>query len=585
MQLPAPEKEANMNWRIWFVMLGLLATLGILAGCAAPTPQVVMQTVVVKETVVVEGTPQVVEVEKVVTATPEPAPTKVSLGSDTVVFNLDRVNLGGMDASQTVESTGKKASFQISETLVEFDEANNEVKPKLAESWEVSDDGLTYTFTLRKGVKFHDGTDLNADAVVASLMRIYDDTHPLHDTGTYPYASFTPIKSVEKVDDYTVQVTASRQDPIFLWRMSLEPTYIQSPAAIEKWGKEYTNHAVGTGPFKLMEFDPQTQIVLERFDDYWGEKPSIKTLIFKINPDDQSKVADLLAGNVDIITRPPADQLEMLRNTPGIKVDVFPLRWLGYITLNTSAAPLDDVRVRQAINFAFDRETLATVLNQGTTQAQYTVWFPGAYAYEPEFTKYEFDPEKAKALLEEAGWVLPEGRIIREKDGQPLEMRLAQAGALYGAEQPIPELFQSNMRDIGMDVKIVRIDPAVFFDQKVGAVNPANQEAAVFGAIAMLPDPSFLFDRFTQGSFPPNGYNISFYTNPRVEELYELSLSELDLAKRAEYFKEIQRIVTEDAVWLPHSIVTLPMAWNERVSGFKVRGNVTVDLSGLTVTQ
>jgi peptide/nickel transport system substrate-binding protein len=517
------------------------------------------------------------------TAVSQPAQTTAAPAPDTLVVNLDRVNLGGMDASQTVESTGKKAAFHISETLVEFDEATNTVKPKLAEKWEASSDGLTYTFTLRKGVKFQDGTDFNADAVVASLMRIYDDKHPLHDTGKFPYASFAPIKSVEKVDDYTVKVTATRQDPIFLWRMTTEPTYIQSPTAIQKYGKEYTNHAVGTGPFTLVSFDPQSKIVMERFEGYWGTKPSFKNLIFKINPDDQSKVADLLAGNVDIITRPPADQIESLRNTPGIKVDVFPLRWLGYLTLNTSVAPLDDVRVRQAINYAFDRDTLSNVLNKGTTKSQDGIWFQGAYAYEPNYTKYPFNVDKAKSLLDEAGWTLPAGKTVREKDGKPLDIRLAQAGTLYGPEAPIPELFQSNMRDIGMNVKIVKIDPSVFFDDKVGAVNSANQEAAVFGEIAILPDPSLVFDRYTKGSIPPGGYNISFYTNPKVEELYAKSLSETDLDKRAGYFMEIQRIVTADAPIVAHSLVTLPMAWNERVSGFKVRGNVTLDLTGVTI--
>jgi peptide/nickel transport system substrate-binding protein len=504
--------------------------------------------------------------------------------SDTLTFNLDRVITGGMDASQTVESTGKKASFHISETLLEFDEANNQVLPKLAESWDAAPDGLTYTFNLRTGVKFHDGTDFNADAVVTSLQRVYDENHPLHKNGTFPTASFTPIKSVEKVDDFTVRIVASRKDPVFLWRMTLEPTYIQSPAALEQFGSDYTNHAVGTGPFRLIDYDSQTKVILERFDDYWGTKPSYKNLNFKINPDDQSKVADLLAGNVDVITRPPADQLEQLRNTPGLQVEVFPLRWLGYLTLNSSVPPLDDVRVRQALNYAFDRDTLSNVFNKGTTKSWAQVWFDGAYAYEPNVTKYSLDPNKAKTLLDQAGWALPDGKTIREKNGKPLEIRLAQAGTLYGPEAAIPELFQRNMLDIGMGVNITKIDPAVFFDPKVGAVNPSNQEAAVFGWIAVVPDPSFVFDRFTKASIPPGGYNLSFYSNPRVEELYTASLSELDLDKRAEYFKEIQRIVTDEAPILPLSVVTLPMAWNKRVSGFRVRGNVTVDLTGVTLS-
>ncbi|NPV54456.1 MAG: hypothetical protein HPY71_13225 [Firmicutes bacterium] len=497
---------------------------------------------------------------------------------DTLIFNLDRVIVGGMDASQTMESTGKKAAFHISETLVEFDEEKNIVVPKLAVSWQVSPDGKSITFKLRKGVKFHDGTPFNADAVVFSIMRIYDKNHPYHNTGTFTYASYVPIEKVEKIDEYTVKVTATRPDPILLWRMTMEPTYIQSPTAIKKWGKDYTNHAVGTGPYKLVEFDKDVKIVLERFEDYWGPKPSIKRLVFKINPDDQSKVADLLAGNVDVITRPPADQIPILRATPGIKVDIFPLRWLGYLAINVTRPPLDDVRVRQALSYAFDRKALEEI-NKGTSLACYYPWFKGAYGFEPNVKQYTYNPDKARKLLEEAGWTLPKGRTIREKKGKALEIRLVQAGALYGPEAAIPELFQSNMRDVGINVKIVRIDPGVFFDPKVGVFNPETADVVVFGMIAFLPDPSFFFDRFTSVAIPPNGFNISFYTDPRVEELWKKAVSEMDLDKRAEMFKEIQRIVAEQVPILYHSVVTLPLAYRDNIEGIRVRGNVTVDLT------
>ncbi len=572
-----------MKKQIGFRLSLIAITALLLAACggspATPAPPVVVTAPPVVQTVIVAGTPQV----QVVTPTAAPPPTKASAGSDTLVVSLDRVVTGGMDATQTVESTGKTASFEISETLVDFDEATNTVKPKLAESWEAGSDGLTFTFHLRKGVKFQDGTDFNADAVVASIMRVYDDKNPLHDTGTYPTPSYAPIKLVEKVDDYTVKITATHTDPIFLWRMSLEPTFIESPTAIQKYGKDYTNHAVGTGPFELVSFDPQTKIVLKRFDGYWGKKPSYQNLIFKINPDNQSKVADLLAGNVDIITWPPSDQLDTLKKSPGIKVGVFPLRWLSYLTLNATVPPFDDVLVRQAANYAFDRATLANTLNLGTSIPTDEVWYSGAYAFEPNYTKYPFDPAKAKSLLDQAGWTLPAGKTVREKNGKPLTLRLAQAGTLYGPEEPIPELFQSNMKDIGMDVNITKIDPSVFFDPKVGAVNPANQEAAVFGWIAMVPDPALVFDRFTKGSFPPNGYNIGFFSDPKIEQLYKASVAETDLNKRAEYFKEIQRIATDKAAILPLGVVTVPMAWSDRVDGFVAKGNQIIELAGVTI--
>ncbi len=517
-------------------------------------------------------------------ATAVPATPKPSEPSDTLVYNLDVAVTGGLDARQTVDSDGKTVSFMISETLVKFDWKKNDVVPNLAESWQIAADGRSVTLKLRPNVKFTDGTPFNADAVVFNLEQVYNKDAPFHDAGKFLSTDYlSGYQKAEKVDDLTVRISFNPADPIMMWRLTLEPGFIQSPEAVKKWGKDYTNHAVGTGPYKIVEFAPDTKVVLERFEDYWGPKPAIKNLIFKVNGDAQSKVADLLAGNVDIISRPPADQMDQLAATPGIKIWKFPTTWVSHLNFNLTKEILKDKRVRQAMEYGFDKETLNNVLNKGLSTPNYYPWHEGAYAFEPNVTIYKFDPAKAKALLDEAGWKLAAGQTIRQKDGKPLEIKFLQAANLVGLEAPIPVLFQANMKDIGIQVDQVKLDLATFYDPKVGVFNPETYDVVLIGWIEAVPDPSMFYDsNYACASRAPANYNTSQYCNPVVDDLLNKAKGELDLAKRAEYYKQVQRILADDPPTLWHSAFSFVLASNDRVQNLYGTPRWQVDFEKIT---
>lgn len=503
--------------------------------------------------------------------------------SSTIVVALVHPVLGGLDASQTVESFGKTASFLVSEPLVSFDSKTRKVVPRLATSWRVSANHLVYTFNLRHGVKFQDGTPFDANAVVTSLMREYDPKNPLHAFGTFPYTSSLPLKSVQKVDKYTVRVVATKPDPLFLWEIGLEPGYIQSPTAMRKWGKDYTSHAVGTGPYQVSSADPQHQVVLKRFDGYWGRRPSVQTLIFKVETDPSAMVADLLSGTVDIASQIPVDQVPHIQQTSGMTLKAFPLRWISDVVLNTSHPPFDDVRVRRAVAYGFDINTLNKVLNRGLSKSLRTLWLPDQPGYNSHAQQYRFDPNGARKLLDQAGWTLQSGQSIRSKDGKQLNITLVTNGTLTGFQAAVPVLFQQNMKAIGIGVQVKQIDPSVFFDPKAGIFNKDNFDASVLGWIPRLPDFSVLAPIVTTAGIPPNGFNASYYSNPTVDKLFNAASENFNSAKRTAQLEQAQALLAQDVPIVVDSQFTELVAWRKGISGIQWLPNDVGDLSGLRV--
>ena len=553
------------------VALVVVGLLGV--QCApAPTPEVIEKEVVVEKEVTKI-------VEKVVTPTPEP------LAERTLVYGLDMEPVGGCDSGVAVVLFPVGNCVMLnSEPLLGFDWEKNDVVPKLAERWELAPDGLSATFYLRKGVKFQDGTDFNADAVVFSFERYFNPEYPGSVYGKAPYRSqFPTYKSSEKIDDYTVKINFTAADPIVLWRFTTMPFSIQSPAAAEKWGDDYTLHAVGTGPYKLVSFNGTERIEMERFEDYWGPKPEAGRIVMLVNTDAQAKVASLLAGELDLIINPPFEQIDQLKEKPGFTLEAYPVIFLSYFNLNMTHPPFDDVRVRKAVNYAIDRDTYANVFSKGVVKPWNTAWIPGAFGYNPDALHYEYNVEKAKQLLDEAGWILPEGKEVREKDGQPLEIRLAIFAGLLGSEAQMAPILISNLIDLGFSIETIEMDQAAYVSVEAGVRNPETAEIALFGIAGQLPDPSGIVQRYTTAALPPNEFNASFYSNPEVDALYDEALQTLDRDEREALWQELQAIVSEDAPWIWMSANSTVMVYNsdklDKVPGLQ---NMLVDLANVT---
>ena len=507
------------------------------------------------------------------TATPSGAPSGTPAASGTL-------KLGGtLVFGQSQETTGCDYTTLVviggsqltcpdynQEPLVRYDLKTNTVVPALATSWEEKPDSIT--FKLRSGVTFQDGTAFNADAVVYNFRRVFDKTFPANAGLTFPYLSYVPAyKSVTKVDDMTVRVDVSAA-PNTLRTFSTTPTFIQSPAALQAKGKDYQLTPVGTGPYKVVSFEPNVRYELTRYDGYWGPKPAPDRIVVLRKTDIAALVNDLLSGNIDAMAAPPASQADQIRGA-GMKVEFFGTLQINYLALNVTRAPFDDVLVRQAANFAFDKEALVQVL-KGAGAPVYAAWFADGYAYNGDVEQYRFNPDKARQLLDQAGWKLPSGGKVRQKDGKDLAVNLVMRQGQAGGQGAQPTVAVSNLQDVGFKVDLQVLDAAAYNDTNTGVFSPKCCNLANAGHASTFPDPFDWLARWTTASIPPGERNFAFWSNPQYDALINSARTELDANKRIQLLKDAQKLLRDQApiiftgreqagtAWNPNKVVAIP---------------------------
>jgi len=470
-----------------------------------------------------------------------------------------------LDPADVTDGESITVMNNIFEGLIRYKPGTTELEPWLAEKWDVSPDGKVFTFYLRKGVKFHDGTDFNADAVVFSFERQRDPNHPFHKYGEWEYWSwcFNEIEKVEKVDDYTVKITLSEEFAPFLTTMAMFTVYIVSPANHEKWGAEASSHPVGTGPFKFVEWVKDDHITLEKFENYWGPKPKIDKLIFKVIPDASVRLLELQKGTIDGMEFPNPDDLEKIKGDKNLTLLTQPGLNIGYLAFNLGQdtpgydPKLSDVRVRKAIYHAINRQEIVEHLYKGTAVVAKNPLPPTLWGYNDEIVDYEYNPDKAKELLKEAGypngfetnlWAMP---VARPYMFDP---------------QKIAEAIQSDLAKVGIKAKIVTYDWGTYLDKTEGG----EHAMCLLGWTMDYPDPDNILyvlldpDAATVGS----AGNVAFYRNDKVHELNMLARKTYDIEEREKYYKEIQRIVHEDIPWVPLAHAQQMVVFRSNVKGF-----------------
>jgi len=341
-----------------------------------------------------------------------------------------------LEPQETTDTDSAAVRYQIYNGLVKMTESGTPVAD-LAESWEISEDGTVYTFNLRPGVTFHDGTPLNAAAVKASFERLI-----AADRDSSAANFFKPVISeVKAADELTVQFVLKEPFAPFLNTLAHPAGHIISPAAAAQFGSDLGEHPVGTGPYKFVEWVRGERIVLERFDDYYEGTPPMAKIIYRVVPEAATRVALLETGEADIILRVSPDEAGRLEGTPGIKLVKTPTARTIFMAINTTRPPFDDVRVRQAMNYAVDAQAIVDAFFGGGVPLSDSPLAPQVFGYVSTF-RYDFDPDKARALLAEAG--------LKAAD---ITINLWSPNGRYVQDASVAQAVAQQLGDFGFNIK------------------------------------------------------------------------------------------------------------------------------------
>ncbi|MGK9261383.1 ABC transporter substrate-binding protein [Sinorhizobium meliloti] len=455
--------------------------------------------------------------------------------------------------------------------LVRFKDGTLEVEPALAESWKISDDGKTYTFKLRQGVKFHDGSDFDAEAVKFNFDRMLKKDHPFYDTGPFPLSfNFASVDAVNVLDEHTVEFRLSEAFAPFLSNLAYPTGLIVSPAAVEKHGKEYGRSPSGTGPFKFVEWLSNQRVVVQRNPDYWDGAAKLQAVVFRPITDANTRVAEMMAGGIDVMVEVPPDNLATFEQDANFAVAEQAGPHVWFAILNTKEGPFADKRVRQAANYAVNKQTLVDDVLQGTATVAAGPIPPAFNWVEGSVEPYAHDPEKAKALLAEAGVENPQVTFYVTEGGSGMLDPITMGAAI-----------QADLQAVGFKVKIETYEWNTF----LGRVNPGLEGKADMAEMAWMtndPDTVPYLTLRTDAMPDKGGFNSGYYSNPQLDELLEKARRSTDQAERGKLYGEVQSIVHDDAPWLFVANWKQNAVTTAAVKGFKLQPSFLLDLHDVT---
>lgn len=457
------------------------------------------------------------------------------------------------------------------DSLTKYDLTQGDSTPKiiggLATQWSANADGTSWTFTLRPNVTFSDGTPFNADAVIFNFDRYLNKSAPQYypAISTQASLSLSSIKSYTKVDDSTIQLDTAMpnahlpSDLIFV--------YMASPTAVTKYGNtEFANHPSGTGPFVFESLTRGQELVMTANPNYWGGAPKLQKLILKPIPDPAARLAALQSGTVNWIEAPNPDDIAQL-NSSGFQVLTNSYDHVWPWIFDTTKGPLADARVRQALNYAIDRDAMATSLLQGTADPAYQLAPRASLAYKSANDVFSFDQAKAKQLLAAAGY--PNG----------FSMSLSYPTSGSGNMQPGPmnQQLQSDLSKIGVKVELKPIEWASMLTSFSAGKIPDGADAINI-SLTFIQE-SFWFLAFDSKS----PLNVGHYSNPTVDALITQSQSTIDDTARNAIYAQIVAQIDTDAAWLVVVNDRNPRALASNVKGFVQPKSWFVDLTTVSV--
>jgi len=507
----------------------LVIIMGLLSACA-PAAQATQAPPA-------EATPVVPE------ATPVVAAQQGEASDPTTLIVLTPLDTQTLDPAVNYDFSGGFFLLNAYEGLVKA-EGSNEAKivPALAESWEISPDGLTYTFKLRSGVKFHDGTPLNAEAVKYSFERLLA-------LKMGAVANFTSIDKIEAVDDSTVKFILKAPFSTFLLALtSMWGPVIVSPTAVKANEKDgdmgqawLAENDAGTGPYKVEKWDRNQQLTLVRNPDYWGGwgDKYLEKIFIRFVPETTTMRLMIEKGDADIaVGMSSIEDLDALAKTPGVTVEEFAAMSIRDLRINTTKKPLDNVLVRQALAYSFDYDQAANGVLGGHAIRMDSVTAKGVAGYYKPSFMYTKDLEKAKQLLKDAGF-----------EGGGFSLDYIWLSGL-DVDRQIGEMWQADLKQLGIDLKIQEMPLNTWWEAQG---NPETAPQMMMGqwGLDYADATSQIWLMYYSGNFPPSGSNYYYYKNEQVDKLLEQARVETDQAKLDELYQQAVEMIYTDSpeVW------------------------------------
>ena len=503
-------------------------------------------------------------------------------GTETLIFGCAG-DANKLDPADVTDSESTLRTDNIFESLVEFKSHSTEIQPCLATAWTFSPDGKNITFDLRPGVKFHDGTDFNASAVVFSFDRQYNTSNPYHQYGDWAYWGymFSDIEKVEKINDYKINIVLRRPNAAMMTSLAMFTVAIVSPTNAEKWKEDAFKHPVGTGPFKFYNWIDDDHIMLLANEEYWRGKPKLDKLIFKVITDPFERLLALQTNVIQGMEFPDPSSFDIIKADQNLTFLAEPGMNIGYIAINNGYGyndsnhngvhdpdepwvktpgyfePFTNKSVRQAINYAINKTSIVENLYKGTAIVAKNGMPPFMLGYNDDIVDYPYNATKARELLTAAGypngfnttlWVMP---VSRPYMFDPTK---------------IGEAIQSYLEDVNIHVEIYQIDWATYL-QKIQA---GEHPICLLGWTGDNGDP----DDFMNVLYGANhctlgtASNVAFYNNSEVQDLFTAAIQTYNTTERAELYKEAQVFIHEDApfVYLAHA--NQHLVFRENVKGF-----------------
>ncbi len=475
-------------------------------------------------------------------AAPSTATFRVAIGVDPDTLD---------PAGQTTTTVQNIVDYMV-ETLV-FLQPDGKLAPGLAERWEQTADGKTHTFTLRKGVKFHDGTDFTADAVKTAWERLLNPNLkvPLR----APFDT-NLVEAITAVDSGTLRVQLKTSFAPFVSLLAQTQMSVISPTTAKQYPDTYNEEPVGTGPYKFKERRKGESLTLERFDGYWGRKPYYGTMLFRVVPEAATRESLLLANQVDMIILPPVSDIPALQRNSNVKVLLAESNRTIFVAMDLTlpgGTPLADKRIRQALNYAVDKEGIIKSVLFGAAAPMDAPMASSLFGY-TKVGPYPYDPNRAKQLLQEAGkptmtlkFIYPTGRYVQDAQA---------AQAIAG-----------NLRDIGVTAETATSDWPSYLAQINVASDKGTTNMHMLGWAPGYMDAYQQMVQFSKKTWPPAGLATSHYTNPRVEELLDQAASETNQDRRKELYVEAQKLIWDDAPWIFLWVQSFPIVYSAKVKG------------------